>query len=121
LTELIADLLPEHIRGPVEATITKTLAKERDDGIQRLSAAMRTGRYQRRDAYRALPTSRAAAAWMEDRTAVHRRGCKEGQDRGQVGGTGQGAGGQTAIFSHQAKGQAPLHWSRNAVPVNYMG
>jgi CHAD domain-containing protein len=27
---------------------------------------------------------------LEDRTAVHRRGCKEGQDRGQVCETGQG-------------------------------
>jgi inorganic triphosphatase YgiF len=46
LTELIADLPPEQVRGPVEAEITKTLAKERDDGLQRLNAAMRTRRYQ---------------------------------------------------------------------------
>jgi CHAD domain-containing protein len=46
LTKLIADLPPEHVRGPVEAEITKTLAKERDDATQRLSAAMRNRRYQ---------------------------------------------------------------------------
>jgi CHAD domain-containing protein len=46
LTTLIADLPPEHVRGPVEAEITKTLAKERDDAIQRLNVAMRTRRYQ---------------------------------------------------------------------------
>jgi CHAD domain-containing protein len=46
LTTLIADLPPEHVRGPVEAEITKTLAKERDDATQRLNAAMRTRRYQ---------------------------------------------------------------------------
>jgi CHAD domain-containing protein len=45
LTNLIADLPPEHVRGPVEAEITKTLAKERDDGLQRLNAAMRSRRY----------------------------------------------------------------------------
>jgi CHAD domain-containing protein len=46
LTTLIADLPPEHVRGPVEAEITKTLATERDDATQRLNAAMRTRRYQ---------------------------------------------------------------------------
>jgi CHAD domain-containing protein len=46
LTQLIADLPPEHVRGPVEAEITKTLAKERDDATQRLNAAMRSRRYQ---------------------------------------------------------------------------
>jgi CHAD domain-containing protein len=62
LTELIAELPTEYVRGPVEAEITKILAKERDDRIQRLNAAMRT---------RALHAPRAAAARMEDRTAVH--------------------------------------------------
>ena len=42
----IADLPAQHIRGPVEAEITKTLAKERDDAVQRLNEAMRTPRYQ---------------------------------------------------------------------------
>jgi CHAD domain-containing protein len=46
LTNLVADLPPEQVRGPVEAEITKTLAKERDDATQRLNAAMRTRRYQ---------------------------------------------------------------------------
>jgi hypothetical protein len=46
LTNLVTDLPPEQVRGPVEAEITKTLAKERDDAIQRLNAAMRTRRYQ---------------------------------------------------------------------------
>jgi CHAD domain-containing protein len=45
LTKLIADLPPEQVRGPVEAEITKALSKERDDGIERLNAAMRTRRY----------------------------------------------------------------------------
>jgi CHAD domain-containing protein len=45
MIKLIADLPADHIRGPVEAEITKTLAKERDDGIQRLNEAMRTPRY----------------------------------------------------------------------------
>jgi CHAD domain-containing protein len=45
LTKLIADLPPEQVRGPVEAEITKALSEERDDGIERLNAAMRTRRY----------------------------------------------------------------------------
>ena len=45
-TELIADLPVDQVRGPVEAEITKTLATERDDAIQRLNKAMRTPRYQ---------------------------------------------------------------------------
>ena len=43
LNELIADLPVDHVRGPVEAEITKTLATERDDATQRLNRAMRTG------------------------------------------------------------------------------
>jgi CHAD domain-containing protein len=46
LTNLVADLPPEHVRGPVEAEITKTLAKERDDATQLLNAAMQSRRYQ---------------------------------------------------------------------------
>jgi CHAD domain-containing protein len=46
LTKLIAELPPEQVRGPVEAEITKILAKERDDATQRLIAGMRTRRYQ---------------------------------------------------------------------------
>jgi CHAD domain-containing protein len=46
LSELIADLPVDHVRGPVEAEITKTLATERDDATQRLNRAMRTRRYQ---------------------------------------------------------------------------
>jgi CHAD domain-containing protein len=46
MTKLIADLPPDHVRGPVEAEITKALAKERDDATQRLNAAMRARRYQ---------------------------------------------------------------------------
>jgi CHAD domain-containing protein len=45
MTKLVADLPPDHVRGPVEAEITKTLAKERDDAMQRLNEAMRTPRY----------------------------------------------------------------------------
>jgi CHAD domain-containing protein len=46
MIKLIADLPAQHIRGPVEAEITKTLAKERDDAMLRLNEAMRTPRYQ---------------------------------------------------------------------------
>jgi CHAD domain-containing protein len=46
LTQQIADLPPERVRGPVEAEVTKTLAAERDDAIQRLSRGMRSRRYQ---------------------------------------------------------------------------
>ena len=45
MTKLVADLPPDHVRGPVEAEITKTLAKEHDDAMQRLNEAMRTPRY----------------------------------------------------------------------------
>lgn len=75
LTNLITDLPPEQVRGTVEAEITKTLAKERDDVIQRLNAAMRTRRYQHlvqlSGGWKATPPLTAAAG-------------REGQDRGQV-------------------------------------
>jgi CHAD domain-containing protein len=46
LAQHISDLPPERVRGPVEAEITKTLAAERDDALQRLSRGMRSQRYQ---------------------------------------------------------------------------
>jgi CHAD domain-containing protein len=46
LTERISELPAEHVRGPVEAEITKSLATERDDAKQRLSEAMGTQRYE---------------------------------------------------------------------------
>ncbi len=46
LIKQIAELPPEQVRGPVEAEITKSLATERDDALQRLNKAMRTRRYQ---------------------------------------------------------------------------
>ena len=46
LTQHIADLPSERVRGPVEAEITKTLAAERDDALQRLGRGMRSRRYQ---------------------------------------------------------------------------
>ena len=46
LTQHIADLPSEQVRGPVEAEITKTLAAERDDALQRLGRGMRSRRYQ---------------------------------------------------------------------------
>jgi CHAD domain-containing protein len=46
LTTLIDDLPPEHVRGPVEAEITKTLATERDEATQRLNEEMSSSRYQ---------------------------------------------------------------------------
>ena len=73
LTTFIADLPPEHVRGPVEAEITKTLATERDDATQGLNAAMRTRRYQHLvqllRAWKAAPPYTDAAAG-KDKTAV---------------------------------------------------
>jgi inorganic triphosphatase YgiF len=46
LTELIADLPVDQVRGPVEAEITNVLATEQAGAIQRLNEAMRTRRYQ---------------------------------------------------------------------------
>jgi CHAD domain-containing protein len=46
LVQRIAELPAEHIRGPVEAEITKSLAMERDNATQRLSEAMDNRRYQ---------------------------------------------------------------------------
>ena len=45
LVKQIADLPPEHVRGPVGAEITKTLDAEREDAVRRLDRAMRTRRY----------------------------------------------------------------------------
>ena len=45
LTQRIAELPPEYVRGPVEAEIAKTLSTERDEATQRLNEAMRTRRY----------------------------------------------------------------------------
>jgi CHAD domain-containing protein len=73
LTTLIAELPPEHVRGPVAAEITKTLATERDDATHRLNAAMRTRRYQHLvqllRAWKAAPPFTDAAAGKE-KTAV---------------------------------------------------
>jgi CHAD domain-containing protein len=46
LTKRIAELPPEQVRGPVESQITKTLAAERQQAVDRLEEAMRTPRYQ---------------------------------------------------------------------------
>jgi inorganic triphosphatase YgiF len=75
LTTLISELPPQHVRGPVEAEITKTLATERDDATQRLNAAMRTRRHQH--------LVQLLRAW-KTRTAVNPRGRGQGQDRGQI-------------------------------------
>src|SRR4030095_14684635 len=71
---LISERPPGHVRGPVEAEITKTLATERDDAIQRLNAAMRARRYQHlvqllRTWKTAPPFTDAAAG--RDKTAVN--------------------------------------------------
>ena len=73
LTNRIADLPPEQVRGPVAAEITKTLATERDDATQRLNEAMRAPRYQHliqllRSWKTAPPLSDAGEA--EDKTAA---------------------------------------------------
>ena len=45
LTKQIAELPREQVRGSVKAEITKTLAAEREQAVNRLSKAMRTSRY----------------------------------------------------------------------------
>jgi CHAD domain-containing protein len=45
LVKQIAELPPEHVRGPVEAEITKTLDAEREDALRQLDKAIRTRRY----------------------------------------------------------------------------
>ena len=45
-TRLIADLPADQVRGPIEAEITKALATERDEALQRLNKAMLSRRYQ---------------------------------------------------------------------------
>ena len=45
LVKQIADLPPEHVRGPVEAEIMKTLDAGLEDAVRRLDRAMRTRRY----------------------------------------------------------------------------
>jgi CHAD domain-containing protein len=45
LLKQIADLPPEHVRGPVEAELSKTLDAEREDAVRRLDRAMRNRRY----------------------------------------------------------------------------
>jgi len=45
LTKQIAELPQEQVRGDVEAEITKTLATERADAVDRLDKAMRTSHY----------------------------------------------------------------------------
>ena len=46
LSQKIADLPSEHVRGSVEAQIRKRLAAEREDAAQRLQQGMRSKRYQ---------------------------------------------------------------------------
>lgn len=46
LTKQIAELPPVHLRGPVEAEITKALAAEREEAVEELNEAIRTPRYQ---------------------------------------------------------------------------
>jgi CHAD domain-containing protein len=66
LTKQIADLPPEQVRGPVEAEISKSLAAEREDAVQRLDKGMRTARYkhlvQLLRGWRATPPLTEAAA-----------------------------------------------------------
>jgi CHAD domain-containing protein len=45
LTEEIADLPPEQVRGSVEAEIKQHLAAEREEAVERLNAGMRTSHY----------------------------------------------------------------------------
>jgi CHAD domain-containing protein len=46
LTKEIAELPPHHIRGGIEAEITKTLGAERQTAVDRLNEEMRSTRYQ---------------------------------------------------------------------------
>src|SRR4029453_8819410 len=45
LTEQIADLPSEQVRGSVEAEIKQHLAAEREEAVERLNEGMRTSRY----------------------------------------------------------------------------
>ena len=45
LTEEIADLPPEQVRGSVEAEIKENLAAEREEAVERLNEGMRTSHY----------------------------------------------------------------------------
>jgi hypothetical protein len=85
LTNLITDLPPEQVRGTVEAEITKTLAKERDDAIQRLNAAMRTRRYQHLvqllGRWKTTPPFSAAAARQDMTAAKYVKQAKEKADK----------------------------------------
>jgi len=45
LTEQIADLAPEQVRGSVEAEIKENLAAEREEAVDRLNEGMRSARY----------------------------------------------------------------------------
>jgi CHAD domain-containing protein len=73
LVKQIADLPREHVRGPVEAEITKTLDAEREDAVRRLDRAMRTRRYkhlmQLLRGWRAAPPLTDAAS-QDDAAAV---------------------------------------------------
>ena len=46
LAKQIADLPPEHVRGPVETEVTKTLDAEREDALRLLDDALRSRRYE---------------------------------------------------------------------------
>jgi CHAD domain-containing protein len=46
LTKQIAELPQDHVRGPVEAEITKALAAEREEAVDELNKAISTPRYQ---------------------------------------------------------------------------
>jgi CHAD domain-containing protein len=85
LTNLITDLPPEQVRGTVEAEITKTLAKERDDAAQRLNAAMHTRRYQHLvqllGRWKTTPPFRAAAARQDKTAAKYVKQAKEKADK----------------------------------------
>jgi CHAD domain-containing protein len=45
LTKQIAELPPDQVRGPIQVEITKKLAAERQDALDRLNEAMRSPRY----------------------------------------------------------------------------
>ena len=69
----------------MEAEITKTLAKERDDAIQRLNAAMRTRRYQHLvqllGGWKTTPPFIAAAARKDKTAAKYVKQAKEKADK----------------------------------------
>ena len=96
-TRLIADLPADQIRGPIEAEITKALATERDEAMQRLNEAMLTRRYQH--------FMQLLRGWKNS-PAIHRRSRSEGHSGDQVCDKGRSISGQAVTEGRRHRGAA---------------